>query len=95
MPTERLILCAHKKASQIPHERISHIGGVDPDGRHWKLSVSEAVESIQNRDRSFMVLTRGNVFPVVVAESATGERYLRAESDGEQPDSLLSLPDCQ
>ena len=95
MPTERLILCAHKKDSQIPHERISHIGGVDPDGRHWKLTVPEAIESIQKRDRSFMVLTQGNVFPVVVAVSAAGERYLRAESDGEQPDSLLKLPECQ
>lgn len=95
MPTERLILCTHKKDSQIPHERISHIGGVDPDGRHWKLTVPEAVESIQSRDRSFLILTQGNVFPVVIATSADGERYLRAESDGVQPDSLLSLPECQ
>lgn len=95
MPTERLILCAHKKDSQFPHERISHIGGVDPDGRHWKLSVPEAVELIEKRDRAFLVLTHEKVFPVVVAVSAAGERYLRAESDGEQPDSLLSLPECQ
>jgi hypothetical protein len=30
----------------------------------------------------------------VVARAASGHKYLKTESDGEQPNNLLSLPEC-
>jgi hypothetical protein len=31
---------------------------------------------------------------VIVAVSRLGHKYLKTEADGEQPDNLLSLPEC-
>jgi len=31
---------------------------------------------------------------VIIAVSKYGNEYLKTESDGEQPDNLLSLPEC-
>jgi Protein of unknown function (DUF3892) len=32
---------------------------------------------------------------VIVAVSPSGIKYLKAETDGDQPDTLLRLPECQ
>nr|WP_301538770.1 DUF3892 domain-containing protein [Klebsiella pneumoniae] len=31
---------------------------------------------------------------VIVAVSASGNKYLKTQNDGEQPNNLLSLPEC-
>jgi hypothetical protein len=31
---------------------------------------------------------------VVVSVSRLGHKYIKTEADGEQPDNLLSLPEC-
>jgi hypothetical protein len=32
---------------------------------------------------------------VIVGTSRYGHKYLKTEADGEQPDNLLSLPECR
>nr|WP_244431561.1 DUF3892 domain-containing protein [Bradyrhizobium yuanmingense] len=32
-----------------PHERITHVGGVNPDGKPWKRSIDEVVRDIERR----------------------------------------------
>ncbi|HFR4624887.1 DUF3892 domain-containing protein [Klebsiella pneumoniae] len=31
---------------------------------------------------------------MIVAVSASGNKYLKTQNDGEQPNNLLSLPEC-
>jgi hypothetical protein len=36
----------------------------------------------------------GQTVWVIVARSAAGNKYLKTQNDGEQPNNLLSLPEC-
>jgi hypothetical protein len=43
---------------------------------------------------SFFVIKDGKTVKVIVATSKYGHKYLKTEADGEQPNNLLSLPEC-
>lgn len=42
----------------------------------------------------FNVSVAGQSVSVTVAKSAYGNKYLKTVADGEQPNNLLSLPEC-
>ena len=94
MPTEHQIRCINKTNRQSAHEHISHIGGINPDGGRWKLTLDEAMVGIEAGKWSFFVMEAGKKVRVVIATSASGRKYLKTENDGEQPNNLLSLPEC-
>ena len=87
------IQCIHKSDRQNPHERILSIGGFH-NGQRWKLTQEQAIAGIDSGKRSFYVSVAGRTVAVVVAISRFGNRYLKTEADGEQPNNLLSLPEC-
>ena len=76
-----------------PHLRISNVGGVNPNGTRWKLSEDVAIAGIERGEWSFYVSRGGSTVRVVIA-TRFGHKYLKTEPDGEQPDNLLSLPEC-
>jgi Protein of unknown function (DUF3892) len=54
----------------------------------------EAVSGILNGNLTFFVQRGGRTVNVLVATSRFGNKNLKTEADGEQPDNLLSLPEC-
>jgi len=88
------IQCINKTPRMDPHERIASVGGVNPDGGRWKLTLAEAIAGIEQGKWQFYVSVQGNSVWVVIAKSAAGHKYLKTQNDGDQPNNLLSLPEC-
>lgn len=94
MPSSHQIRCINKSDRYNAHERILNVGGVNPDGTRWKLSESDAIAGIERGEWSFYVSVNGMTVSVIIAVSRYGHKYLKTQPDGEQPDNLLSLPEC-
>lgn len=94
MASSLQILCINKSDRYNPHERITHVGGKNADGTRWKLTQLDAINGIENGQWTFYVTQGGSTVNVIVARSAAGNKYLKTANDGEQPNNLLSLPEC-
>ncbi|MBN8979173.1 MAG: DUF3892 domain-containing protein [Rhizobiales bacterium] len=88
------IQCINKTDRMNPHERIKNIGGVNANGSRWKLTLEEAIRGIKSDKWKFWTVAAGKSVWVVIARSAQGNEYLKTEADGDQPNNLLSLPEC-
>jgi hypothetical protein len=88
------VKCINKSDRDNPHERILNIGGLNPSGTRWKLSQQDAIKGIEDGKWLFYVIRGGKSVNVIVAVSRYGNKYLKTEADGEQPNNLLSLPEC-
>ena len=88
------VSCINKSDRYNPWERITHIGGVNPNGTRWKLTQQEAIAGIENGTWAFYVMVGNHTVWLVVAVSRFGNKYLKTEADGDSPDNLLSLPEC-
>lgn len=94
MASRHEVLCINKSDRYNPYERITHIGGINDDRTRWKITQENAIEGIESGTWSFYVTRGGRTVNVIVAKSAYGNKYIKTEADGEQPDNLLSLPEC-
>jgi len=93
MVIEAQIRCINKTNHTDPHERIQSIGGVNSDGKRWKLSIPEAIAGIESYKWKFYSVGGGKSVWVVIA-THNGHKYLKTEADGVQPNNLLALPEC-
>lgn len=86
------IKCINKSDRENPWERITHVGG--RTDKQWKISQQDAINFIQRGEWKFFVSVNGDSVWVEVATSRFGNKYLKTQADGDQPNNLLSLPEC-
>ena len=96
-PQSRLSIrvdCVTRTDRVSPYHRVRAIGGRGRDGERWRLGEEAAIAAIENERASFYVeWPRGRRVDVVVGQGL-GKTYLKTVTDGESPDLLLALPDC-
>ena len=88
------ILCINKTDRYNAHERIRNVGGVD-NGNRWKKTQEQVIGDIESNTNQYFVKVGGyREVNIIVAKSAWGNKYIKTTDDGEQPNNLLSLPEC-
>ena len=87
------VQCINKRNRPGPHERIQAIGGVNPDGKTWKLAEDDAIAGMKAGKWTFYTNVAGRRANVRIGHHL-GREYLTTEPDGQQPNNLLSLPEC-
>lgn len=87
------ISAVQRHAAGSPQTRIRAVGGVRPDGTHWRMTTDEAIKAIRRGERLYVEEPIGDPVEVTVSHTAAGREYLRTLADGDDPNNLLALPE--
>jgi hypothetical protein len=90
------VTCINKTDRTDPWERIRQFGGPNPGGGQWRLAHAAMVAAVESNEygRFYVERPAGDRVYLVVATSRFGNKYAKTEADGDQPNNLLSLPEC-
>ena len=88
------VTCINKDDRLNPYERILRIGGGQTLLGSWRKSQQDAIREIEAGVNSFHVGAGLMRVRVIVAISPYGNKYIKTERDGREPNNLLSLPEC-
>jgi hypothetical protein len=90
------VTCINKTDRQSAWERIRRFGGPNPDGSQWRLDLPQMIAAIEQGTYGEFFVERpaGDRVLCIVAKSANGNKYVKTVADGDQPNNLLSLPEC-
>ena len=87
------IECVGTIEHESPYQRITHIGGYG--SRPWKITLGNAIYFVERDLWDFHVAASdGTPDRLVVATHSDGTKYLKTEADGDEPATLLNLPEC-
>lgn len=87
--------CINKPDRNSSYDRITHVGGPNPDGTgRWKDSVPNVISFIEAKIHQFYTLEGGNKAYVGVRTSSAGNKYIQTYADGVWKDNLLALDEC-
>ncbi len=93
MVQEAKITCVVKTNHGEPYERIRFLGGGLTS--YWEISHERAIDLLEHdRIRFYTCNSLGERLYLVVVTSPDGHKYVKTVADSEQPDHLLSLPEC-
>lgn len=93
MTSTAQIKCINKDPRLDPYHAITHVGGYATS--QWKLTLADAIGRIERQEWQFYVeRPSGDRVWVRVATSRYGNKYLKTDADGDEPNNLLSLPEC-
>jgi hypothetical protein len=93
MVQEAKITCVAKTGRREPYDRIRSLGG----GLHayWEISHERAIDLLEHdRCRFYTCTGEGKRLYLVVVTSPDGHKYVKTVADSEQPEHLLTLPEC-
>lgn len=76
------------------YNRITSIWWVNSKWITWKLTQKEAIDFIKSKKYSFFVNIWWDKVNVIVSESRFWNEYIKTENDWDEPNNLLSLPEC-
>lgn len=97
LPTGIQVEITHVASRHVTKEgrQILGIGGINPDGTPFLLSVAQAVELQESGRFAFYVdrLKESRVYTKIV-KMKNGTRYLRTTMDKRSPNNLGLLPEC-
>lgn len=88
------IKCINKEDRDNPYERITHVWWVNHDWNKWKKTQKEIIDYINSWKHSFYVNVWRNKINVIVSKSRFWNEYIKTENDRDEPNNLLSLPEC-
>lgn len=87
------IRCVSKQPRNDPYHRITHVGGFG--ATQWKLATDDVIRRIESGEETFYVERPvGDPVNVIVAVSRFGNKYIKTTADSDEPNNLLSLPEC-
>lgn len=88
------VRCINKENRYNAYERITHIWWLNNDWTKWRITQKEAISYIKKKEIFFYVNIWWDKVNVIVAKSRFWNEYIRTENDWDEPNNLLSLPEC-
>lgn len=89
------IRCIRKENRNNPYERITHIWGINSEsGKKWEITQQEAINAIETNKWQFHVIVEWDRANVIVSTSRFWNKYIKTKNDWDEPNNLLSLPEC-
>lgn len=87
------IQCTNSDGTDADY-RIDNIGGVNPNGDRWKLTIDEAINGINSGKWTFYTHEGGQRADVVIRTSSANRLYLTTLPDNFVGNNLSRLPEC-
>ncbi len=89
------VVCVNKSDSDNHHERITHLGMRAENGTYSEYNQQIVIKNIASGKWRCYLGSASRTVLVHVAESISGNKYLKTEHSRDYANNLLSLPSCR